>query len=330
MVNYFKKPWLLLPAKWAHSWSPFLLNALHKKKPHKNLKHHWKELSWEGLHFRNPVGTAGGLDKNGVNIEAWWNLGAGFIEVGTVTPLLQKQNPGIVVDRDIRLKALWNCLGFPNNGSLQLKNRLEGFPKNKRTTPIFVNIGKNRDTPNEDAASDYIYLIEALRHVADAFVLNISSPNTKGLRDLFKKENLSQFLKPIFDTAKKLNSPPLLLKLSPDLELSDLENIISATENLDLKGWILTNTTQERTNEMHFDKYKGGVSGEPLKQKSEKMLEDFVKLLGKNRFKYLIISTGGISSKEDILKRQDLGADLTQVYTCLIFQGPKFFKRIIM
>ncbi len=332
MVDNFsikiKKPWLFLNAEWAHTMSPFFLNTLYGRPSKENIKFHWNELEWEGLFFRNPVGTAGGLDKNGANINAWWNLGAGFLEVGTVTPLPQAKNPGKTVDRDLPKQALWNCLGFPNLGSSQLLTRLESYPKKERVTPIFVNIGKNRWVENKDAHLDYMYLIEYFNHVADAFVVNISSPNTKGLRDLFSKENFKSFMSPICETALKLNSPPLLLKLSPDLTHEELENIISVTENMPIKGWILTNTTKWRSFDMNFDREKGGVSGLPLAPKSEKMLIDFQNLLGSRRSKYLIVSTGGISSEKDALKRLQLGADLTQVYSSLIFQGPSFFKKL--
>ncbi len=336
MVEKIKKPWLLLPVSWAHSMSPYFLNTLYGRPSKENQKYHWNELEWEGLHFRNPVGTAGGLDKNGVNINAWWNLGAGYLELGTVTPLPQAKNPGKTVARDNELKALWNCLGFPNLGANQLLTRLKNYPKGSietptkkpRITPLFINIGKNRWVENKDAHLDYIYLIEKFSEVADAFVVNISSPNTKGLRDLFNKENFKSFLSPICETAEKLNSPPLLLKLSPDLNPDEIENIISVTENLPIKGWILNNTTQWRSYDMHFDREKGGVSGLPLAQKSEKLLIDFQNLLGSRRAKYLIISTGGIFSEKDIFRRLQLGADLTQVYSSLIFNGPTFFRKI--
>lgn len=328
MVEKIKKPWLLLPVNWAHTLSPYFLNTLYGRPSKENQKFHWNELEWEGLFFRNPVGTAGGLDKNGMNINAWWNLGAGFLELGTVTPLPQAKNPGKTVDRDNELQALWNCLGFPNLGARQLLNRLNSYPKKSRITPLFINIGKNRWVENKDAHLDYIYLIEQFSETADAFVINISSPNTKGLRDLFSKENFKAFLNPICEVAERLNSPPLLLKLSPDLNTEEIENIIAVTENLPIKGWILTNTTQWRSYDMNFDRDKGGVSGLPLAQKSEKLLIDFQNLLGSRRAKYLMISTGGIFNEKDILRRLQLGADLTQVYSSLIFNGPTFFRKI--
>lgn len=329
MVSRLKKPWLFLSPEWAHDMSPFILNRLYGSKPKENPKFHWNEMSWEGLHFRNPVGTAGGLDKNGVNINAWWNLGAGFLELGTVTPLPQAKNPGRTVARDLKLEAVWNCLGFPNLGAEQLKSRVSLCPKARRITPLFINIGKNRWTENKEAHIDYIYLLQQFHELADAFVINISSPNTKGLRELFSPENFKAFLSPICEAAVRLKAPPLLLKLSPDLDEESLNNIVSVTENLPIKGWVLSNTTQWRSFDMNFERDKGGVSGKPLAPKAEKLLIDFQNLLGSRRPDHLIISTGGISSRSDVLKRLELGADLTQVYSTLIFNGPKFFKNLL-
>lgn len=308
--------------------SPFFLHQLYGGKSKENSKFHWNEITWEGLFFRNPVGTAGGLDKNGVNINAWWNLGAGFLELGTVTPLPQAKNTGPTVARDTKLEAVWNCLGFPNLGAEHLKSRLKIISKTQRITPLFINIGKNRWTKNEDAHLDYIYLMEQLHEWADTFVINISSPNTQGLRDLFKIENFKAFLSPICDSALKMKAPPLLLKLSPDLDTESLDNIVRVTEQLPIKGWVLTNTTQWRSYDMNFARDKGGVSGKPLASKAEKMLVDFQNLLGSRRASQLVVSTGGISAKKDVQKRLELGADLTQVYSALIFNGPHFFKKL--
>jgi dihydroorotate dehydrogenase len=328
-VSRLKRPWLFLPPEWAHNLSPFFLNTFYGRKPKKNSKFEWNAMTWEGLTFRNPVGTAGGVDKNAINIKPWWNLGAGFLELGTVTPLPQAANPGKIVDRDLNLEAVWNCLGFPNLGVKAFKKNLQNFPKEKRITPLFLNIGKNRSTENKDAHQDYIYLIEQLHEDADAFVVNISSPNTKGLRALFSQENFKNFIEPICNSWTRLQAKaPLLLKLSPDLERQELENLISVTEHLPIKGWILNNTTQGRSVGMKFDADKGGVSGRPLAQKSEKLLIDFQNLLGSRRSKNLIISTGGLFDLTDVSKRLELGADLTQVYSSLIFQGPYFFKKL--
>ena len=324
------RPWLWIPPQWSHHLSPYMLNLLYKSKPRKNKKYHWKEVHWEGLTFRNPLGTAGGLDKNGQNIEAWWNLGAGFLELGTVTPLPQAASPGLILDRDIKGQALWNAMGFPNKGAQNLKRQILKSKKRKVCpSPIFVNIGKNRWTSNKDASQDYCYLIEQFSDIADGLVINISSPNTKGLRDLLHKDHLSSFLNPLFETyLKQKKSPPLLLKISPDLSEEDLDPIIRATENSPLKGWILSNTTKRRRLHSKFPQDYGGVSGAPLKGLAEKLLVLFQKKLGSSRSQYLIISTGGILNEKDVLQRLEMGANLTQIYSCLIFSGPKTFRKI--
>ena len=145
-------------------------------------------FSWRGIHFPNPLGTAGGIDKNALHIKDWWSLGAGFLEIGTVTPEPQKANPGKILDRSLKYRSLWNNMGFPNRGLDFMKNRLSSLPKEK-PSPVFINIGKNRQTPVSKASEDYEKLLSVLHPFADVFVINISSPNTKDLRTIFDKEN---------------------------------------------------------------------------------------------------------------------------------------------
>lgn len=332
MFKHLSKPWLLLPVSWAHTLSPKFLKYTYNWRPFtRSSRFSWQSLEWKGLKFRNPTGIAGGVDKNAENISAWWNLGVGFVEVGTVTPFAQTANPGVTVGRDLKLKALWNCLGFPNHGCMYVKKRLKKVPARGRLrpTPIFVNIGKNRWTKNEEAHEDYCYLMRELYTYADAFVINISSPNTSGLRDLFNADNFKKFLDPIFKTHAQLSDcPPLLLKLSPDLSEENLATVINSVIKTPICGLILTNTTQSRTKDMAFPTDRGGVSGEPLKQKSEEVLEKTISLLATNRNDFLLISTGGIMSKTDVQKRLTLGADLVQIYSALIFEGPGFFKHL--
>ena len=200
------RPWLALPASFAHKLSPYYLKFAEKTNSFKVYK--WHDFNWRGLQFNNPVGIAGGLDKDATNVNAWWNLGAGFIEVGTVTPKPQSPNPGKIIDRNVKNSALWNKMGFPSKGSDVVLQNLKSLAPYK--TPLFVNIGKNRDTPQESAHKDYIYNIKKFKDVADAFVINISSPNTVGLRDLLKPINLTNFLEPIIATNKKEGNKPLL------------------------------------------------------------------------------------------------------------------------
>jgi dihydroorotate dehydrogenase len=191
-----------------------------------------------------------------------------------------------------------------------------------------VNIGKNRTTSNEDAAKDYVTCMREIGDLADAFVINISSPNTTGLRDLFKPQNFEPFLQEILRARNELASaPPLLLKLSPDLEDEDLENVVRAAVRLKLDGFIATNTTLARTPAMPYPK-EGGVSGKPLAQQSKEVLKKLTSLLGADRVGKLIISVGGVMTPEDVMERLTLGADLVQVYTALIYEGPFFFSRV--
>lgn len=333
MVSKLLRPWLLLPVSWAHSLSPKFLKYTYNWRRTSLPRHTWQSVQWRHLKFRNPVGLAGGADKNAEAVPAWWHLGAGFVEVGTVTPFAQKSNLGQTVARDLQTKALWNCLGFPNHGAQRIKARLLKLPpKGGRPTPLFINIGKNRWTSNEEAHHDYTKLISDFYDVADAFVINISSPNTKGLRDLFQKDNFLQFLTPILTTYRSLASteplPPLFLKLSPDLSEEDLENIIEVLKTTEVRGLILTNTTLHREPSMSFPLDRGGVSGAPLNPRSKKILLDTLRLLGAQRPEFFIISVGGIMNKEDINERLALGADLVQVYSALIFEGLGFFTKV--
>lgn len=320
------KPWLLLPPKLAHDLGPWalpLIAALSQKQ-----NYSVRSRKWRHLHFRNPLGLAGGADKNGHSLLAWQKLGVGFLEVGTVTPLPQSANPGRILDRDISQKAVWNKMGFPNNGCDALKKKLTQI-KNKIQVPLFINIGKNRQTTNKLAASDYIHCLQNLADFADAFVVNISSPNTKDLRDLLKSENLKSFLQPIIQCKNQFtHKKPLLLKLSPDMEKNSMMEALQVSLDLDIDGWILTNTTLSRPTGIHFPS-DGGLSGEPLKNLSFENLLLASEFLQNKKGDRLLISTGGISTAEDVLRRLNAGADLVQIYSALIFHGPRVFQNIL-
>jgi dihydroorotate dehydrogenase len=332
LVNSLKKPWLLMPVKLAHDMLPYILPALSVL--YKKELPPWHSYSWKHLNFRNPMGIAGGVDKNAKNISAWCGLGAGFIEVGTVTPLAQNPNPGKIIDRNPNQLALWNKMGFPSQG---VKDTLKEIKKHssKVSVPIFANIGKNRDTPNDQAHEDYIKLLEAMHSHVDGFVVNISSPNTKDLRVLLEPANLSRFLNPIITKHRNLDQnenhqvKPILLKLSPNMEKEDLLSAIDTSLKLGFDGWILTNTTAKYEENLGFGNQGGGVSGKPLAERSKEILRDVVAHLPAHvRKEKIIISSGGILSKDDILERLDMGANLVQVYSALIFQGPWFFQQV--
>lgn len=318
-----KKPWLLLPPQWAHDLGPFGLKlfALLQSKPIPT----WKSFTWNNLHFKNPLGIAGGVDKNAESLKEWWALGSGFAEIGTVTPRPQEPNPGKIMDRDLHRLAVWNKMGFPSAGAEEVFYNLRDLER--KQTPVFVNIGKNRDTPNEHAVDDYLALIERLRSQADAFVVNISSPNTKGLRDLQNKEALRKLLEPVIQKSHSNESKPVLLKLSPDLNDESLEDALAVSVELGIDGFVLTNTTLSRPEGISFPP-EGGLSGAPLKPLSCQILEKSLRILGKNRHGKLIVSAGGIMTPEDVFERLQMGADLVEIYSVLIFEGPGFFHKV--
>ena len=318
------KPWLWLPPSVAHKVSPTLLKSLNWLAPAGHPPE-WRSFTWRGLHFPNRLGIAGGVDKDAENIRAWWALGAGLVEVGTITPQAQKGNTPPVLDRDVGHEALWNRLGFPSEGVGRVKRRLEKL-KRPFPAPIFANIGKNAATPLQDAHKDYIQLLEQLRGLVDGFVINISSPNTKGLRELLKPERLRDFLTPIFQSLPAQHEP-VLLKLSPDLSDEELQSALDVSVDLNVDGWILTNTSAGLREGLSFPS-EGGVSGRPLASRSKEFLQKSLALLGARRNGRLVISVGGVLSAEEVSERLDLGADLVQVYSALIFQGPLFFRQV--
>jgi dihydroorotate dehydrogenase len=320
------KPWLLLPPQLAHDLGPWALPMISTLWKVKNPQ--WHERQWRNLTFRNPIGLAGGADKTGHSLLSWQNLGVGFLEVGTVTPLPQKANPGKILDRNISAQAVWNKMGFPNSGSVALEKKLQSL-KPKLQVPLFVNIGKNRTTANEAAAQDYILCLQKLWNYADAFVVNISSPNTKDLRELLQPENLRRFLLPIIQARNELGkTKPLLLKLSPDMEVASLESALQTSVELDIDGWILTNTTVSRPSSVQFP-VEGGLSGAPLKELSRSCLKNALAFLKDKKGDRLLISTGGVDSAPEVQHRLDEGADLVQIYSALIFEGPLLFRNIL-
>lgn len=326
-----RKPWLYLPVGLAHEIAPIALKigAPFHSAIHGDTIPKWNPLKWKGLSFPNRLGLAGGVDKDGDLIEEWWTYGAGFVEVGTVTPKPQSPNPGKIIGRDLQSLALWNRMGFPGNGMDIAKVNLRDLPLRRRT-PIFVNIGKNRDTSNDDAAKDYALCMETLAGLADAFVVNISSPNTTGLRELLQPKVFHRFLGSVLAAKNKIEkaaTTPVLLKLSPDADDEDLKNVALIACELGIDGFIATNTTLARAHGSPFPP-EGGVSGKPLGTRSKEVLSLLSQTLGKNKGERLLVSVGGVMSANDVRERLDLGADLVQVYSSLIFEGPGFFRNV--
>jgi len=271
-----------------------------------------------GLTFRNPLGLAAGFDKNGVALPFWRALGFGFVEFGTVTPRPQPGNDRPRMWRFPELGALGNRLGFPNDGAAVVAKRLA---KSRRDGDIVgINLGKQKETPLERAADDYVEALEATRGVADYWVVNVSSPNTPGLRELQSRAWLEGLLRRVKGAA---GGTPLFVKLSPDLDGAALADAAAAVTASGCDGIVATNTTLERPPGIAFE---GGLSGTPLAPRSSAMLRDLRSLLGRS---LPIISVGGIGSPETARARLDSGADLVQIYSALVFDGPALPRRIL-
>jgi dihydroorotate dehydrogenase len=276
-----------------------------------------------GLHFPNPVGLAAGFDKNGVALPAWAGLGFGFAEVGTITSLPQEGNPKPRIFRIPESEALINRLGFNNEGAERIASRLETLKKSGRwpKIPVGINLGKSKIVPLEAAAEDYCRVFRSLAHLGDYFVLNVSSPNTPGLRLLQERNAIEELFSAVYREAK---GKPLLVKIAPDLKRPQLEDVLDVAENCGLVGVIATNTTIDHTGIPERFRTDGGLSGLPLQRRSMEVLE-FVK----QRSKLPVISAGGIMSANEALRRLDAGADLVQIYTGFIYRGPGFIREIL-
>lgn len=284
-----------------------------------------------GLKFINPVGLAAGFDKNGEVIAEMANLGFGFVEVGTVTPLPQPGNPKPRMFRLPPDEALINRMGFNNLGVDVVAARLAAYrknrPKGQEGVIIGGNIGKNKVTPNEDAVSDYIKCFDRLFDVVDYFVVNVSSPNTPGLRALQEKEPLMHILNTLQQRNNKNGiSRPILLKIAPDLTDDQLNDIVEIVTETKIAGVIATNTTISRDGLR--GKYKGetgGLSGKPLTKRSTEVISYLHK---KSNGAFPIIGVGGIHSADDAIEKLNAGASLVQLYTGFIYEGPGLIKRI--
>ena len=276
-----------------------------------------------GITFPNPVGIAAGFDKNATHISEFEKFGFGFIEIGTVTP---KPQPGNPKKRLFRLKkdnAIINRMGFNNDGVESIKNRLRGDYK----VIIGGNIGKNKITPNSEAKKDYLICFKELYEHVDYFVVNVSSPNTPGLRELQSKEFLSDLFGDLnkFRFNKK-NIKPILLKISPDLSKDKIIELIDVINKNKIDGIIATNTTINFPEFKSNNKYeKGGLSGKPLYDKSNEVISFISKMTGG---KLPIIGVGGISTPEDALNKLKAGAHLVQLYTGIIYEGPGIASKI--
>ena len=335
LYRYLLKPFFfLLPAEKAH-YLVFKLIKIAFKIPGVSLlsgklNQDQSDLSRTvaGLTFPNPVGLAAGLDKNAHIVDELSMMGFGFIEIGTVTPLPQPGNPTPRLFRLPADEALINRMGFNNEGLVAMVKRLR---QRKSKTVIGGNIGKNKITPNENAVEDYVKCFQTLYDLVDYFVINVSSPNTPGLRELQEKEPLKRILAAVMaENKQKEQQKPVFLKIAPDLTTSQIDDILEIVEETECAGVVATNTTISRENLTSTSTEveaigAGGVSGKPLRDKSTEIIRYIHK---KSKGKIPVIGVGGIMNADDAIEKIKAGASIVQLYTGFIYQGPELVKAI--
>ncbi len=288
-----------------------------------------KETKQFNILFDNPVGLAAGFDKNADYLNFLSNIGFGYIEVGTLTPKPQLGNPRPRIFRLINEQAIINHLGFNNKGIDYGINQIKKFNRN---IPIGINIGKNATTDINDAFHDYEYCLRKSYAIADYITLNISSPNTKNLRDLQSVEKMDSFLnsiKILHNNLKKVykKHTPLVVKIAPDIKEEALHDLLNLVNSYDIDGVICTNTTIDKSGlDEKFKNIQGGLSGKPLYKKSNFILKNIKKNLNDD---ITIIGVGGIDSASSANEKFKLGADLVQLYTGLVYKGPNLIKNIL-
>lgn len=335
LYRYLLKPFFfLLPAEKAH-YLVFKLIKIAFKIPGVSLlsgkfNQDQSDLSRTvaGLTFPNPVGLAAGLDKNAHIVDELSMMGFGFIEIGTVTPMPQPGNPTPRLFRLPADEALINRMGFNNEGLEAVVKRLR---QRKSKTVIGGNIGKNKITPNENAVEDYVKCFQTLYDLVDYFVINVSSPNTPGLRELQEKEPLKRILAAVMaENKQKEQQKPVFLKIAPDLTTSQIDDILEIVEETECAGVVATNTTISRENLTSTSTEveaigAGGVSGKPLRDKSTEIIRYIHK---KSKGKIPVIGVGGIMNADDAIEKIKAGASIVQLYTGFIYQGPELVKAI--
>ncbi|MBM3124541.1 MAG: quinone-dependent dihydroorotate dehydrogenase [Chloroflexi bacterium] len=338
-LNLLRLAGILPPARW-------LLAQIYKCPD--------KPVQAFGLNFKNPVGLAAGYDKDGLAISGLAALGFGHIEIGTVTPLPQPGNPRPRLFRLVEDEAVINRMGFPSRGSAFVQRRLQhplretalekflGIAPRRKISPpstrmrrgpvLGVNLGKNKDTPNEQAVMDYLSLVDSFAPLADYLTINVSSPNTEGLRQLQERKSLEVLLSQIHQQrllSERIHEKrlPILVKLAPDLSEAELDDAMEAILVTRMDGIIVTNTTLTRENLQSIHRTEsGGLSGRPLQERSEAVLGRTMRLVNGQ---IPVVSVGGIMTSSDARRRFDMGAALVQIYSGLIFRGPGFVKEIV-
>ena len=327
-MNFFLKFFRILPPELAHRLALDSLNFIYKigilnlfyKKPE------LETFSFAGMNFRNRLGTAAGLDKNGDYIDCLGELGFGFLEVGTVTPIQQYGNSKPRVFRNFQDESIINRLGFNNKGVDHLVKNL----KSRSFKGIVgVNVGANKKSKGEQRVKDYLYCIEKVYKYADYITVNISSPNTPNLRDLHNMDNLSDLVLSIEDKVKELNIDiPFFLKISPDETNDSIDNIIKTVESSFFEGIIATNTTIDKTNlsNKKFNNIDGGLSGRPLMDRSTETIKA---IKSKSDKEIPVIGVGGVMNAADFNKKIDAGSELVQIYTGFVIKGPNILNDIL-
>ena len=291
-----------------------------------------KPVTIFGLKFPNRIGLGAGFDKNAKYLQELQTLGFGFVEIGTVTPRPQKGNEKPRLFRLVNDKALINRMGFNNEGVEEVSKRLKKWRKDEHNRFIIGgNIGKNKDTPNEEAWKDYEICFRALHPYVDFFVVNVSSPNTPGLRALQDKDSLKKILTQLQALNAEIHTPrPVLLKIAPDLTWTQIDDVIELANEINLDGLVATNTTIERnglltSNEAIKQIGNGGLSGKPLNERST----EIVSYIGKKANPRIpIIASGGIFNAEDANEKFQAGASLIEVWTGFIYEGPFIVRKI--
>jgi dihydroorotate dehydrogenase len=284
------------------------------------------------LKFKNPVGLAAGYDKDGIAMRGLAALGFGHLEIGTITLHPQPGNPRPRIFRLVKDQAVINRMGFPGEGAVIVERHLLSNVHQPRPTIIGLNLGKNKDTPLEEAAQDYIALMKPFSALADYLAINISSPNTAGLRRLQGRDMLENLLGAIAKERQAIalasgKHRPILVKLAPDLSEDELEDAVEVILRTGMDGVIATNTTLGREGLASSHQIEtGGLSGRPLRIRSETVLAQVLKSLDG---RLPVVSVGGIMCPEDAKRRLDMGAALVQVYTGLVYAGPGLVKKII-
>ena len=303
-------------------YKSYLGKVLHKKIISKKTK----QLN---IDFDNPLGLAAGFDKNADYLNFISNIGFGFVEIGTLTPKPQLGNPKPRIFRLIKDEAIINHLGFNNKGIDYAINKIKKFNRN---IPIGINIGKNANTQIKDAFRDYEYCLRKSYAIADYITLNISSPNTKDLRQLQSGQNINEFIRSIkglHDNLKKVykKHTPLVIKIAPDISIEDIGGIINLVNSYDVDGIICTNTTIDKSSiDESYKNLQGGLSGRPLYKQSNNILKEVCSQISKDK---TVIGVGGVDSPQTAEEKINLGANLIQIYTGLVFKGPGLIKSIL-